>query len=183
MPRSRAPQPRTGKSRPSKVPLTDKHWCGTVGFENYVDFYDLFIFKNKDDYIHSIDKWFRDNDVKEDSAGTYDSRGIYLNKPAKTLEGGKRKVGALFFLTEELTHGMITHECLHAAMEWMTSVNGYRGSYTDDYLFNNSPEEQLAYRLQELVNGIYIFCNQRKIKIKTEKSIYREDEKGQAISA
>jgi len=164
---------RSAKKDPLKNVLST-----TIGFENYADYYDLFLCDDQKTFLQTITKWLRANsDEKDELEGMIlDARAMFVSISQKRLKQGRRKVGALFFIRgNELTHGVVAHECLHAALEHMSALCGYRGSYSDDYLFNNSPEEQLCGKVQELVNGCYRFFKEHGVRLQLENSIYRDD--------
>jgi hypothetical protein len=125
--------------------------------------------------VAAMKKFWKDHRSDEvDVDDDCDAMFIPCN-PARADDDDNRICGGLFYIYEQLHYGTIAHECWHAANYHDYQICGYRGHYWEDFISNYSAEERMAYKIEELVNGVIRICRKSKVKIKDEKSIYESD--------
>jgi hypothetical protein len=137
--------------------------------ENTKDEFTLIVVEDYAAEHKEADKYYekyRSDEYEED-----DNDGLFI--PAtKPITGKKREIGAIILVADKVTHGLLAHEAWHAALHHDQEVVGYTGNYSGDYISNYSPEERMAYKIQELVSKMAVALRTMRVRLEYEPSIY-----------
>lgn len=122
--------------------------------------YTVFVFKNQVEMLEH----FNENTEYRYSDDVIDLLAL-VHTSYKILKSGKisKNIGSVYFNTESLNFGMVSHEMLHCSMDFDRLVNKNVDAEYGDGEEDKIKEERLAYLLQHFTNECFSEMVERNI--------------------